>query len=196
MLKTNKLFNKSNKLMICLLSFVLIVFIGIHIVYAYLQWNSQEVSNKFSIAKTVDPIIEETFNNSVKSNVSVSVGETNYYVYVRATIVVNWKNADGHILATKPLLDKDYSLDFNLNDGWFEKDGFYYYSQPVESGGETSILMKECKQLQACSESGYNLNVQIIAQTIQVAGTTDSDNIPTVEKIWNVTVSDDNTLRK
>ena len=93
----------------------------------------------------------------------------------------------------------DYLMDLNLSaDGWVkeksEVDGlyYYYYVLPVESGGETGILINKCVQINPENAPlGYILSVDIIVQTVQAIGTTDEDNTnvggnaPAYKDAWN-----------
>lgn len=141
---------------------------------AFLKWKSQNVSNNFNSARSVDPEIIETFENNVKSDVKIKIPETGYSVYVRAAIVITWKNAEGKILSQPPAENVDYIL--SIGGSWEkDTDGFYYYKQAVSSGEETDNLINECKPSKDSPAEGYTLDVQIIAQTIQAAGRTDID---------------------
>ena len=75
---------------------------------------------------------------------------------------------------------------------WFEKGGFFYYRSRISSGS-TSPLIDECRQLKAAPD-GYALHVQIISQTVQALGTTDSGNVPAVTDAWGVSVNSDGSL--
>lgn len=170
-------------------------------VYAYLSTASGSVENKFSVATESDPSINETFTNGIiKESVSVNVGQTGYSVYVRVAIVVTWRN-NNNVYAQKPVEGTDYSISLKTgdNDFWFAgEDGFYYHKSPVESGDNTKDLIESCRQLTA-APAGYSLHVEIIAQTIQAAGTTDPDgngnSVPAVTDAWGVTVTDGNLTK-
>jgi len=141
---------------------------------AFLKWKSQNVSNNFNSARSVDPEIIETFEDNVKSDVKIKIPETGYSVYVRAAIVITWKNAEGKILSQPPAENEDYVI--SIGDSWGkDTDGFYYYKQAVDSKGVTENLINECKPSKDAPAEGYTLDVQIIAQTIQAAGRTDND---------------------
>lgn len=165
--------------------------------YAYLSSTSNSVENSFTADKNPTPTIQETFNGYVKENVSVSVGSTAYAVYVRAAIVVTWKNDAGDVLAQSPVAGDDYFIDLNTGDGkpWFlqAKDGFYYYSSMIREGA-TKPLIKQCRQMKAAPVDGYALHVEIIAQTIQAVGYTDDKNIPAVQAAWGVLVDQNGKL--
>ena len=159
-------------------------------VYAYLYAGSGQLGNAFTPAPETDPAISETFDDNEKKDVSVSVGKTGYSVYVRAAIVVTWKDKDGNVYAEKPVEGVDYTIVLNDDGSWFEYGGYYYHKAAVESEGNTEVLIEECAQL-TTAPSDYALSVQVIAQTIQAAGTTDTDDTPAVTDAWGVAVKDD-----
>lgn len=185
------------KIAYIVLAVFLLVLIASGSAYAYLKWNGG-VNNTFTYESSVDPVIYESFDNSEKKDVSINVGATEYSVYVRAAIVATWMDSTGQVLAKDPVPDIDYTLDLNLSDGgWFRgDDGYYYYSSPVASGDSTDVLINLCKPITDAPESGYSLNVDVIAQTIQAAGTTDSGDVPMVTEAWNVAVASDGKLTK
>lgn len=164
-------------------------------VAAYLAVSSNEIRNTFSAESQADPVVSETFSRTKKENVRVQVGDPGYAVYVRAAIVVNWKNIEGDqekVWGVAPQAG-DYTL--TLGDGW-EKgaDGFYYHLEPVASGGSTGVLIEECSPIAQAPEAGYTLSVEIITQTIQALGTTDDGEMPAVQNAWGVGVGGDGKL--
>lgn len=168
-------------------------------VFAYLKLSGYNVKNSFNPDSTEKPFVSEKFENTVKENVRVNVGATDYSVYVRAAVVVTWKNDSGNIYSLNPVNGMDYKIEYALSqDGWFRgDDGFYYYSPPVQSGGTTTELIKRCTQLRN-SPDGYFLDVQIVAQTVQSAGTTDMDSdgkeIPAVADAWGVEIDESGNI--
>lgn len=170
-------------------------------------YNRSPPEHTFKPADEIDPSINETFDGINKENVTVSVSNTKYAVYVRAAIVVNWeengKDADGKktvtstdtgiFHATAPKLDTDYTLNLNDTD-WFKgSDGFYYHKAMVNSNGTTEALINSCQRV-ATAPTGYHLDVQIIAQTIQALGTTDADDTPAVTNAWGIAVDSSGNL--
>ena len=160
-------------------------------VFAYLRTVSDPVENDFVLAPEKDPLIKESFDENVKKDVCVKVDDIGYAVYVRAAIVITWKDGEnGNVLGQPPVEGTDYEISLNTVD-WFEHDGFYYYKTPVNSGGETEVLINSVSLKDGVSApEGYGLNVEIIAQTIQAAGKTDDPEIPAVTDAWGVVVSD------
>lgn len=166
-------------------------------VFAYLKTTATNgVENEFSTAGEVDPTINETFDGTVKQNVAVNVGDTGgYAVYVRAAIVITWKDKDGKVLGQPPVEGTDYVIDLNATD-WFEEGGFYYCISPVNSGNNSPVLIKSVQMKSGVTApSGYGLNVEIISQTIQAVGETDSGSVPAVTDAWNVDVDANGHLK-
>ena len=171
-------------------------------VYAALQGKTETpVKNSMSAEKDPKPTVVETWDNKVKKNVMVNVGNPGYSVYVRADIVVTWKDKDGNVYSKLPEAGEDFTIDLTTVSGtpttlntWFlGADGFYYYTSPVVSGN-TAVLINECKVKEDTAQipEGYQLSVEIIAQTVQYKGTTDRNaNITAVEDAWHVTLSQD-----
>lgn len=199
--------SKRKRILPVLLAVTFVLAVTVATVYAYLSASTNTVSNSFSA--DVDPVlsITETFKDNVKSNVAVQVekaGETTYTVYVRAAIVVTWKDASGNVLATKPVEgdDEDYTIDLNIEDGegepepWFlHTDGYYYCKSPVQSGNATPVLITTCAPVEGKTPEGYGLNVEIIAQAVQAKGTTDVGGTPAVTDAWGVTVGGNGDLK-
>lgn len=155
-------------------------------VVAWLSASTAPVKNTFTADAAVNPTISEEFDETIKKNVKVNVGNTGYAVYVRAAVVVTWKDAEnGNVLGTVPVENTDYTIRYNTTD-WFYEGGFWYYRLPVNTGGTTRNLIDECVPVNVQTPVGYGLNVEIIAQTIQALGTTDDGNIPAVEDAWKV----------
>lgn len=168
-------------------------------VFAYLKFSGYNVKNSFTPDLSETLSVNEKFENNVKENVCVNVGATDYSVYVRAAVVVTWKNDSGNIYSLHPVNGMDYSIEYALSqNGWFRgDDGFYYYRPPVQSRGTTTELIKKCTQLRN-SPDGYFLDVQIVAQTVQSAGTTDGDSdgkeIPAVADAWGVEIDESGNI--
>ncbi len=165
-------------------------------VVAYLSTATGQLTNTFVADQAVNPSISESFDNSTKSNVSVDVGNPGYAVYVRAAVVVTWKNG-ANVLGELPVVGTDYSIAYNTTNWFQDSDGFWYCEAPVNSGGSTPVLIYSCSPSVKAPADGYALNVEILAQTIQALGTTDEDDTPAVETAWPaVSVGADKNLQK
>lgn len=193
---------KQRNVIIVLAAMMLVAAITAGSVFAYLRAQTDAVKNDFGVAGEADPTVEESVNDplTVKKDVTVKVPETGYAVYVRAVIVVTWKNSEnGDVLGQAPVAGTDYVIDLNTT-GWFEEGGYYYCTNYVKSGDNSPILINSVSLApNVTAPSGFGLNVEIITQTIQAAGTTDVSNgseIPAVTDAWGITVNSDGTLKK
>lgn len=152
-------------------------------VAAYLVHISDQATNEFTAETEVIPTILETFEEGVKKNVTVDIGDPGYAVYVRAAIVVSWQDESGNVLGKPPVLGTDYEMTLGAN--WEKKaDGFYYYKEMVMKG-ETDPLIVEC-QKKTENPGEYSLHVEILAQTIQALGTTDENDRPAIQDAWSI----------
>lgn len=123
------------------------------------------VSNTFTPAHvTCD--VEEDFNGTTKEKVSIK-NTSDIPVYIRASIVVTWKDSSGNVYGQKPVADTDYNMSI-ATDGWVQKDGYYYYTSPVAVSGATGTLINSCTEVAGkAPEGNYHLSVEIIAEAIQ-----------------------------
>lgn len=122
------------------------------------------------------------------------VGDIGYTVYVRAAVIANWKTEDGSIYGINAEKGTDYT--FSIGSGWFKAgDGYYYYSNPVESGGETSALITDFTVL-TDAPNGCSLSLDISAEIIQESGSTDDDDTPTVTAVWGCRIGSDRVITK
>lgn len=147
-------------------------------VYAYLSAKTDPVTNEFVPAK-VSCVVKETFQDGVKSNVTVQ-NTGNIDAYIRAAVVVSFVSDDGSVLATAPKEDADYIISWG-SAGW-EKgaDGYWYYKKPVVPEETTPMLIDTAVGISA--PSGYRLHIQIVASAVQSAPDT------AVQEAWGVSV--------
>lgn len=185
--KRQQRFNKSIILSVVLVS-ILAAAAGSTL--AFLVTRTDSVKNTFNYSNVACMVKEEAFTNGTsveKSNVRVlNTGDTESYI--RAAIIVTWKDSVGNVYAMEPQKDKDYTITINDSD-WFEKDGFYYYTKPVSPQEETGILIENCS-INGSGLEGYGLSVEILASAIQSKPT------KAVEKSWDVTVDTNGYIRK
>ena len=191
--------SRTRKVVTLLVSFILLLIMATGVTIAYMFLDTNGVTNTFIAAGETNPTINETFQPGGwnKADVSVNVGNQGYAVYVRAQVVINWTGPEPEydVLALyTPNKDEDYKIIYNTTD-WFEaSDGYWYYKEPISSGN-TENLIHSCEVLQDAPISGYTLQVDILTQTIQAAGTTDAG-VPAVIDAWGVTVNSDKTISK
>ena len=160
---------------------------------AWLTASSEPVVNSFTQG-TVPIDIPEKFENGVKENVRIS-NDGNVDAYARAKIGVTWKSLidEDEVSAATPVPDADYTM--TMGEGWFQgEDGFWYCKAKVPAGAESAVLIKEAKKTaEAAVPEGFDLSVEILAQSIQADGL--KDGVPMVVAAgWPVTVGSDGTL--
>lgn len=144
-------------------------------VWAYLLHSDDKVTNTFTVDS--DPVI------SISTNHQVTVSNTAYPVYLRAAVVVNWKNGTDNVLATVPT---GYTL--TAGDGWvLHDDGFYYYNKAVVNNESTSAVITLTPP--ADEQTGYTLVADVAVQAIQALGTTDEGDTPAVTDAWGIGVN-------
>lgn len=158
-----KLF-KNKKSIAMLVSIIALLTIVAGTTIAYLYTNTDPITNTFTPTK-VNTTIEED-PGTVKKNVKVkNTGDID--AYIRATVIVTWKDTSGNVYATAPEEDTDYTVTWTKN-GWVEgSDGYYYYTSKVAAGGSTGVLLTNCKPVDGKAPAGYHLSVEILASAIQ-----------------------------
>ena len=144
--------------------------------WAYLLHSADSpVSNQFTPDN--HPVI------SVNGSNQVSVTDTDYSVYLRAAVTVNWKGSGNTIILAAPAEGTDYSV--TTGNGWsLQSDGFYYYSQQVTEGSQTTPVVTVT---QKTSRTGYSLVTDIAVQAVQALGTVDGGTTSAVLDAWDVT---------
>ena len=166
------------KTLLLAVSIVLILTAAIGGTVAYLVAKTDTVTNTFEYAR-VPITVRETFDGASKTDVKIH-NEGNIPAYIRAKVVVTWKDATGNVRATKPS-GTNYDLKINQSD-WTEQDGFYYCNKAVAAGQDTPVLIESCTMLGDAPE-GYTLSVEIIAESIQ------AEPAKAVTSAWGVTPS-------
>lgn len=172
---------RSLVLVVSLLALLLVVAGGT------LAWLTAQdsVSNTFTPAHvTCD--VEETFNGTAKSNVSIK-NTSDIPVYIRASIIVTWKDFSGNVYGQKPT-SSDYDMQMAKDSGWvLGTDGYYYYTSPVAVGDTTGTLISSCTEVAGKAPAeNYRLSVEIIAEAIQ------SQPDRAIQQAWGVTISGGN----
>ena len=162
-----------------LISFVLLLAAGIGSVYAYLSAKADGPHHTFTIAGTQNPevsvsVTQEQPSESI-ATASVDVPSAGYEVYVRAIVVVNWIK-DGAICATPDGASYEVTA-----DRWTQHGDFYYYNQAVDS-------LIDSFEVTYSNIDGYDVQVQVICQTIQAVGTVDGDTDAAVFEAWDVNI--------
>ena len=130
--------------------------------WAFLVAQSEPVQNNFTYAH-VSCKIDEKFDGTTKSDVKIQ-NTGDIPAYIRACIVVTWKDASGNVSAV-PVKDSDYTM--TMGTGWTKgTDGYWYCNTEVDAGRETSALITTCEK-KGNAPKDYDLSVEILADAIQ-----------------------------
>ena len=160
-MKTGRNIKKSS----CLIALALLLAVGLTGgTLAYLKAKAAPVVNTFEPV-TVENHIDEKFDGQTKTDVKIR-NKGNIESYVRADILITWKDKNGNVLADAPVKDTDYKISQSL-DGWKKINGQYYYTEKVAPEASTSNLIDSCTQIKKAPVDGYTLSVEILAETIQ-----------------------------
>ena len=151
------------KQLVLLLSVVALLVGAVTATYAYLKSQTTTVTNEFVPVK-VTCQVEETFDGNVKKDVCVrNTGDIN--AFLRATLIINWVDADGNVLSTAPVEGADYTITWGSTAWQQGADGFWYYTKAVAPNGTTANLINSL--MSHTTLNGYRLQVQILATAIQ-----------------------------
>ena len=155
------------KSIIVLFSLVLILVFAVGGTIAYIVTNTENVENTFTPGQVACEVEEPQFTGSVKENVAIrNTGNTE--AYIRAAIVVTWKDCEnGNVFGKMPDSD-DYELE--IGGDWLKSsDGYYYCKSVVAVGEQTPVLIASCQPKENAKNPGgnYALSVEILADAIQ-----------------------------
>lgn len=101
----------------------------------------------------------------------VSVANTGLSeAWIRVKIEAKIVSADGKELSGK-LSDGSPVMSFEISENWVEKDGYYYYKNPVAPGKNTDELMKEVvfDLLMGNEYQNCTANLIVSAEAVQTA---------------------------
>lgn len=174
----------STKAVILAVAVILVLCIGMAGTLMFLVDKTNEVTNTFDPAH-VTCQVEESFNSNVKKNVNVK-NTSDIDAYLRVKLVTYRVNDVGDRIGGTATIPN-----FEPGTGWFAKDGFYYYKNPVAPDqkpaadliGDSGITLLEYRD----ADGGRQV-VEVIAEAIQ--------SVPTsvVADKWKVTVGTDGTI--
>lgn len=181
---------------------VLALFCAAGVTTAFLKDDTEPVKNTFTPGSVI-PEIEEEFDGYDKKSVKIK-NTGNSAAYIRAAVI-------GNTLATGSAAQKEefehmitgpFDVRDNLNvkygapsaeelkaGCWFEKEGYYYWSLPVDPGEYTGELIKKDLPVKIYEEKDgqiiINRQVTVLSEAIQAKGA-DSNCISPVEKAWGI----------
>lgn len=158
--------------------------------------DSAKVQNQF-VPGVVGCVVNETIADGLKTSVTVSNStgtdpeEANVPAFIRVALVPVWRDGNGNGTRYEAVLP---GFTLNTEAGWFEKDGYYYYSSPVKPGEPTPALFTgSVGQPADAPATGLTYELQILAQSIQADGV-DTDGDHPVTLAWGVTYNMNGTI--
>ena len=117
--------------------------------------------------------------------------------YIRAAILVTWKNSDGKSGWSLPQEDVDYKLTVDANTNWNSdcawymdsSTEFYYYKSTVAPQEITRDLISKIERL-GTPPSGYELSVEVVTQAIapKDTATEEGDIAQAMAEAWSITI--------
>lgn len=176
---------RNGKIGTLILSFLVLAMLASGATVAYLSKQTEGVVNTFIPGKVTCEVTEE-FDGTVKKDVNVkNTGNTD--AYIRVKLVTYRVNDNGDRIGGTAEIPA-----FTPGDGWFEKDGFYYYQSPVapEEQPVTALINRiELKNNYDGADGGKQV-IEVMAEAIQSTPAT------AVTQSWGVTVATDGTISK
>ena len=170
-----------SKKIILYASVALLLSVSVGTTLAYVFTNSGPIENIFKPSKVSCAVVEKggnpvsgavTLTGKVKEAVHIkNTGDTD--AYIRVAVVVNWASEDGSkIWAQKPVVGSDYTIAYDLSNGWIDGgDGFFYYSKAVSPGSSTSVLIEKAESgvtaPTGTDSTQYYFSIEIVASAIQ-----------------------------
>ena len=160
---------QNKKSIVLLVSLALLLTVTVGGTLAFLVAVDGPLTNTFTPSE-ITTEVEEKLDGQTKKDVKIqNTGDID--AWIRATVVITWQDKDGNVYGQMPVAGTDYSISYDLANGWVKgDDGFYYWTKPVAAEKETGVLIKSCTVGGATAvapPSGYNLNVEIIGSGIQ-----------------------------
>lgn len=133
---------------------------------AYLLDSTNPVTNTFTPAEVkIDPT--EATTPTTKSDIKFSNSGT-VPVYIRATLVVYWKDAVGNTIPTPA--GASVTVPTALGDDWILVGDIYYYQNAVVPGYPTSVMLTDAIEIEVGS-SGATCYIDVRAEAIQAEPT-------------------------
>jgi predicted ribosomally synthesized peptide with SipW-like signal peptide len=113
-----------------IISIILVAGLAIAGTTAWLTNKTNSVTNSFTPGKVTTEITEDLKGNT-KSNIKVK-NTGNVDAYVRASVVMNWVDASGNVVASADGLPALPAVPTSLGNNWVHgSDGYYYYTGQV-----------------------------------------------------------------
>lgn len=160
--------------------------VGLLAINGTMAWmfDNSSITNTFTPAK-VEGEIDEGFTGEEKTDVSI-INKSDIPVYIRVALVPTWMDRDN---PTALATDGTYNMKLNLEDRWVQKGDFYYYTEVVQPGDKTDVLVKSCKPNTGLPKvyDDKDFRLEVIASLIQAEPTEvlQGEKTP-IEEAWGV----------
>lgn len=153
---------RKTKTILVLAMVVLVLACAVGGTIAFLIDTTGTVTNTFTPAKVTCQVNEDfTDGGTTKRNVCIqNTGNTD--AWIRATVVANWCDSDGNVVA--PWTDDINN--YNTTQWTEGNDGYYYYKETVAAQGFTANLFNNYTPGTAPVE-GAHLVMTIVCQAVQ-----------------------------
>ena len=147
------------------LSLILVLGLSVGGTLAVLIADTEPITHTVTPGEVTTEIEEDFKGQLVKKDVCIK-NTGNADVYIRATIVANWVDESGDIIA--PAKEGTDYTNFTSDHGWVEQDGYYYWTKPVAPGDSTGKLINSCQPIVDAKPVGADhLQMTILSQAIQ-----------------------------
>ena len=157
---------RMNRATVLLMAILMLIGVAAGSTVAYLIDRTENVANTFEYGQ-VSCDIGETFDETTTKKDVYVTNTGNINAYIRATVVVNWVDSQGNIVASVPDTYK-YELTMHEDGNWKKgNDGYYYYTLPVAPKGRTEDSLLTCKVTSRPANPEYRLSVEILATAVQ-----------------------------
>ena len=152
---------RNTKTMLVLAMVMLVLACAVGGTIAFLIDTTDTVTNTFTPVRVTCQVVEGNFTEGVsttKENVRIkNTGNTN--AWIRATVVANWVDGNGKIVAP-------CAVDLGEVSDWTKKqDGYYYYDKIVTPTNMTSDLIT--RYTPTGGPEGTHLEMTIVCQAVQ-----------------------------
>ena len=157
---------------------VLILVFAVGATAAYLIARTPATTNTFTPSQVSCSVTENFEDGKTKSNVNVT-NTSDIPAYIRVKLVTYRVNEQGQRIGGTATIPA-----FEPGEGWFVKDGYYYYESPVAAGAQPATALIDSITLTSYDDTdGGKQVIEVMAEAIQ--STPDS----AVTGAWGVTVS-------
>ena len=178
----------SKKTVLLLTSVFALILMSVGFTAAYYVDTSETVKNKFTAA---DPeiFINETKTENIKSDrvITNDASENAVAVYVRARLVTYWQDEIDGELRTVPMPAGAEVSGGAVQSGWFVRDGIYYYSQKLQPGVSSSVMLSPIT-VTIPDGSTAQCIIDVVAEAIQ------AEPAQAVQNSWSVSVAADGSI--